>query len=217
MTAPTALPPKKDVMLALLQRSSVFINLDPRGEDVRVPPWFKKQPQLVLQVGLNMAVRIPDLDVGDEAVSCTLSFNRSPFFCWIPWRAVFALVGDDGKGMMWPSDIPKEVAAAQAERAQKEQARPELRSIGPAPAAPAPAAASATQKKAEPGKRSRKRSPARVQAEAGAEAPRADVAAPAEAAAPGTPARPGPSRDGASTQEKQGEKRKLPSYLRVVK
>src|SRR5260221_14199594 len=83
------LPPKKDVMLALLERSSVFIHLDPRREDVRVPAWFKKQPQLVLQVGLNMAVRIPDLDVGDDAVSCTLSFSRSPFFCYMPWGAVF--------------------------------------------------------------------------------------------------------------------------------
>ena len=42
------LPPKKDVMLALLERSSVFIHLDPRHEEVRVPAWFKKQPQLVL-------------------------------------------------------------------------------------------------------------------------------------------------------------------------
>src|SRR5262245_15010844 len=100
-------------MLALLERTSVFIHLDPRGEQVRVPPWLKKQPQLVLQVGLNMAVRIPDLAVEDDAVSCTLSFNRSPVFCYVPWSSVFALVGEDGKGMLWPNDVPKEVAAQQ--------------------------------------------------------------------------------------------------------
>src|SRR5213595_2486853 len=118
---------KKDVMLALVERLSVFMHLDPRHEEVRVPAWFKKQPQLVLQVGLNMAVRIPDLDVGDEAVSCTLSFSRAPFFCYIPWSAVFALVAEDGKAGIWPNDIPPEVAAQQAERAQKEQARERIR------------------------------------------------------------------------------------------
>jgi stringent starvation protein B len=105
----------------------VFIHLDPRRDGVRVPAWFKKQAQLVLQVGLNMAVNIPDLEVQDDSVSCTLSFSRSPFFCYVPWGAVFALVGEDGKGMLWPDDIPKEVAAQQAERKEKEQAREQVR------------------------------------------------------------------------------------------
>jgi stringent starvation protein B len=105
------LPPKKDVALALLERASVFIHLDPRENDVVVPAWLKKQPQLVLQVGLNMAVKIPDLDVGEDAVSCTLSFSRRPQFCSVPWRSIYALVGEDGRGMIWPEDIPAEVAA----------------------------------------------------------------------------------------------------------
>lgn len=120
------LPPKKDVALALLERASVFVHLDPRGDDVLVPAWFKKQPQLVLQVGLNMAVRIPDLDVGEEAISCTLSFTRSPHYCHVPWQAVYALVGEDGRGMVWPEDIPSEVAAQTQSLAQK---RPQLRSV----------------------------------------------------------------------------------------
>src|SRR6187399_1494793 len=103
---PTILPPKKDVALALLERASVFIHLDPRDPSVQVPSWFKRQPQLVLQVGLNMLVRIPDLDVGEEAIACTLSFNRAPHYCYVPWRAVYALVGEDGRGMVWPEDIP---------------------------------------------------------------------------------------------------------------
>lgn len=105
------LPPKKDVALALLERASVFVHLDPRSEHVRVPPWLKRQPQLVLQIGLNLAVNIPDLAVEDDAVSCTLSFSRRPHFCWVPWDSVYALVGEDGRGMVWPSDIPAEVAA----------------------------------------------------------------------------------------------------------
>ncbi|HEY5243724.1 MAG TPA: hypothetical protein VIJ22_19725, partial [Polyangiaceae bacterium] len=64
MSSPHPLPPKKEVALALLERSNdrgIFVHLDPRQATVVVPPWFKKQPQLVLQIGLNMPVPIPDL------------------------------------------------------------------------------------------------------------------------------------------------------------
>src|SRR5215471_7887987 len=106
------LPPKKDVATALLQGPSLYIHLDPRKPDVIVPQYFKKQPQLVLQVGLNMAIPIPDLKVEDDGITCTLSFNRKPFWCRLPWTAVFALVGEDMKGMVWPDEVPAEVAAS---------------------------------------------------------------------------------------------------------
>lgn len=125
------LPPKPEVALALLQTaSSVYIHLDPRDESVAVPSWFKKQPQLVLQVGLNMAVPIPDLDVGQEAISCTLSFNRRPEFCRIPWDAIYGLVGEDGRGMIWPESVPAEVASAADGRppvAPASKPKPQLR------------------------------------------------------------------------------------------
>ena len=110
MSPTQPLPPKKDVALALLERSSVYVHLDPRQVAVVVPPWFKKQPQLVLQVGLNMHVPIPDLRLDDDGMSCTLSFNRSPFYCVVPWGSVFAMVGEDGRAMVWPEDVPVEVA-----------------------------------------------------------------------------------------------------------
>jgi hypothetical protein len=103
------LPPKKEVALALLERSSVHLHLDPRAAGVVVPGGFKKQPQLVLQIGLNMPVPIPDLRLDEEGMSCTLSFNRAPFFCIVPWGSVYAMVGDDGRGMVWPDDVPPEV------------------------------------------------------------------------------------------------------------
>lgn len=124
------MPGKKDVLLALLERSSVFVHLDPRPESVRVPPWFKKQPQLVLQIGLNLAVPIRDLNVDDEAVSGTLSFSRSPHFCYMPWSAVFALVGEDNRGMVWPENIPPEVVAQRAKSQQSASDKPKLRAVG---------------------------------------------------------------------------------------
>jgi stringent starvation protein B len=125
------LPRKQAVALDLLERTSVFVHLDPRRPGVIVPQGFLKQPQLVLQIGLNMAIQIPDLDVGDEGISCTLSFNKRPQFCSLPWSSIYALIGEQGGGMVWPEDVPPEVVSQQRAAAKKETKprRPGLRAI----------------------------------------------------------------------------------------
>jgi stringent starvation protein B len=212
MAAPTRLPPKKDVALALLEQSTVYVHLDPRDKAVRVPEWFKKQPQLVLQIGLNMPVPIQDLDVSDEAVSCTLSFSRNPHFCWIPWASVFALVGENGRGMVWPEDVPKEVAA-QAAQQQKKDAAPKLRAVA---ADEKPAEAAKPKKK-----RVRKPKKAEDVKEPKAAAARA---VPREGARPQRPepalARPQEASQPSEVSSQAGDskpRRELPPYLRVIK
>jgi Stringent starvation protein B len=215
MSPTQPLPPKKDVALALLERSSVYVHLDPRPAPVVVPPGFKKQPQLVLQVGLNMPVPIPDLRLDDDGLSCTLSFNRAPFFCLVPWASVFAMVGEDGRGMVWPDDVPAEVAR---------QAQVRVLEGGVAPKE-APKIAPAREPKAESPKpkRPRKRPVLAAVADtdsveraavkplrAAPTAPERVVRATAGAAAP----RPAPERVVRGSRKK---KRELPPYLRVVK
>lgn len=105
------LPYKRDVANQLLRKGSLFIHLDPRVSDVIVPPWLRHQAQLVLQVGLDMPIPIPDLRVDENGIFGTLSFSRTPFACNVPWSAVFALVGDEGRGMVWPESMPAEIVA----------------------------------------------------------------------------------------------------------
>jgi len=105
------LPYKRDVANQLLRKGSLFIHLDPRVHDVVVPPWLRHQAQLVLQVGLDMPIPIPDLRVDEAGIFGTLSFSRTPFACNVPWNAVFALVGDEGRGMVWPESMPAEIVA----------------------------------------------------------------------------------------------------------
>ena len=212
------LPPKKDVATALLEGPSLFIHLDPRKAEVVVPPYFKKQPQLVLQVGLNMPVPIPDLVVDDHGVSCTLSFNRSPYWCRIPWASVYALVGEDGKGMIWPSEVPSEVAAQMEGRSLDAGDR------GASPGSPR-VARSASKKRRQPSRSTGRASSAL--SEAGA---RARPGAPSTSDQPGDRSVPEPqgSPPSASSPDaaplvasaedpaKKG-KRELPPYLRVVK
>jgi stringent starvation protein B len=202
-TPPThPLPPKKEVALALLERSSVHLHLDPRVDGVVVPPWFKKQAQLVLQIGLNMPVPIPDLRLDEEGMSCTLSFSRSPFFCVVPWTSVFAMVGEDGRGMVWPDDVPPEVARQAQAQARKEAAKSEPR------AEQAPAAAPKSKK---PKKKplAAVASPEPAPSEARPTPPR-PVAVPTP-----PPSQPASSRP--STAGPPKKKRELPPYLRVVK
>ena len=135
------LPPKKEVALALLERSNVDVYLDPRARGVVVPPQFRKEPRLILKIGLNMPVPIPDLRVDEDSMSCTLSFNRSPFYCVVPWSAVFALVGEDGRGMVWPDDVPQELAVKVVEPAP-ESSRSSSSSRRLEPASPSAASSS---------------------------------------------------------------------------
>src|SRR5690242_18279100 len=139
------LPRKQAVALDLLERTSVFVHLDPRRPGVIVPQGFLKQPQLVLQIGLNMAIAIPDLNVGDDGISCTLSFNKRPHFCSLPWSSIYALIGEQGGGMVWPEDVPPEVVSQQRAAAKKEAKprKPGLRAIngsGPSSSSPSSSA-----------------------------------------------------------------------------
>jgi stringent starvation protein B len=224
------LPPKKEVALALLERSSVHVHLDPRAPGVVVPAGFKKQPQLVLQIGLNMPVPIPDLRLDEEGMSCTLSFNRTPFFCVVPWPGVYAMVGDDGRGMVWPDDVPPEVASqARGRESEALGAKRAAAVKRPEPAKPQVAAAPAPAKAKKPRKRGRGDAPNGAEPET---RPRAGLVAvpsvpqkrthepatqPSPQKAPAAePPNARPIRaDRRPTTHKP--KRELPPYLRVVK
>jgi len=99
------------VMERLLDDGPVLVHLDPRRPGVRVPDAHAAGPRLVLRFGHNLTPPIPDLAVGEEALEGTLTFRGVPFRCYIPWTSVFALVSDEGRGRVWPGDLPTEVAA----------------------------------------------------------------------------------------------------------
>jgi stringent starvation protein B len=241
------LPPKKEVALALLERSNVDVYLDPRSKGVVVPPQFRKEPRLILKIGLNMPVPIPDLRLDDESMSCTLSFSRSPFFCVVPWESVFAMVGDDGRGMVWPDDVPQELAV----RVVEDKRTPTDREIPPASprrrsakekkdaeksaenAADGPRAVASTDVPADRpsrGKRGKKKKEERPMLVAVPHAPSSSTSTSSEArpekvaAVPpaARPQAPPPSaRSGGAGAGANGPpsrpKRELPPYLRVVK
>jgi len=200
------LPPKKDVALALLDGApTVFLHLDARKDGVQVPDHLKDRAQLILRVGYSLTPPI-NINVDDAGITCTLSFNRSLFSCVLPWNAIFGMVGDDGRAMLWPDDIPPEVAKMVPPQS------------GPSPLAPKPVGG---KKPGGPRRVPRaKEAPAEGGTPGAPEAPR-DVrqrlvsVSPGESASPPPPDREQPETPAPEAQRKP--KRELPPYLRVIK
>ena len=109
----------------LIQEADVFVHLDPRRDGVIAPVWLKKEPRLVLQIGLNMAVPIRDLEIDDEGFRCTLSFNRSPFFCDVPWDSVFVMATESldentkSEQVVWTESVPPDLPKPKLEAVRK--------------------------------------------------------------------------------------------------
>jgi hypothetical protein len=157
-------------------------------------------------------------------MSCTLSFNRSPFYCVVPWASVFAMVGEDGRGMVWPDDVPAEVPLSrQGQQPAPAQATP-MRAVD--------GAKKGTKEKDGKGegtkaKRPRKRPalaavPDDAQVAKKPKAPRAIRGEPVQVASPSPVVSPAPAPKRAPAQRgapaaSKGKKRELPPYLRIVK
>ena len=84
---------------------NVWVNLEEDG--LVLPQYLYENPHMImpegcdipipccmLQLGYNMANPIPDLVLNSDGVSCTLSFNRVPFTCFISWESIIAFSGD---------------------------------------------------------------------------------------------------------------------------
>jgi len=90
----------------------ISLHLDARVDTVIVPVPLRNTAQLALEIGYNLAVPIPDLTVDERGISATLSFNRQPFFCFIPWKALFAIRVEQNEWaqlIMWKNNVPTNI------------------------------------------------------------------------------------------------------------
>lgn len=116
-------PPKQQAFLALLKEGSTSLHLDARRAGVVVPDAFRQEAHLMLQYGYDLAIPIPDLEVDEYGVRATLSFSRTPHLTVIPWTAVYAIASVDGRGVLYPEDVPGDVSVmAGAEPGEAAQA-----------------------------------------------------------------------------------------------
>jgi stringent starvation protein B len=113
MAAPER-PSKQDAFLALLREGWTSLHLDARRPGVIVPAHLRGEAHLVLQYGHDLPISIPDLEVDDYGVRATLSFSRTPQLTVVPWSAVYVVACDDGRGVLYPEDVPDDVSIVAA-------------------------------------------------------------------------------------------------------
>jgi stringent starvation protein B len=114
MSCPSERPSKQQAFLALLKEGWTSLHLDARRTDVVVPDSFRSEAHLILQYGHDLPIPIPDLEVDEDGVRATLSFSRTAHVTFVPWAAVYAVTGDDGRGVLFAEDVPSDVSVVAA-------------------------------------------------------------------------------------------------------
>lgn len=101
---------KQQAALRWLKYSMIMVHLLPSMEGVKVPEQFKRSPVLRLNFSYNFG--ISDFEVDEKGIRATLSFNKIPFFCDIPWEAIFAMsVENNHRIYVWNDTIPASALA----------------------------------------------------------------------------------------------------------
>jgi stringent starvation protein B len=113
----------------LIQKGMVMATLDARKDGVQVPSRFATDPQLNLNFSHRFGVS--DFAYDARGVRSTLTFGGQPYFCDIPWTAVWGLrshVDNPDHVVLWHASLPAELKALlpegtqeQLERAQKDR------------------------------------------------------------------------------------------------
>jgi stringent starvation protein B len=94
---------KRDFFEHILCNGSVWLHLDARHSEVVVPEHLAKREHLVLLWAFGSVL---DFLVTDYGVSGDLDFKGFWLPVVVPWTAVFAMRGEDGRGMDWAEDAP---------------------------------------------------------------------------------------------------------------
>lgn len=101
---------KETVLAALLNEGSVYVRLDASYPGASLPKQHRENTELLLEIGYSMVIPIPDLVADKVGISGTLSFGRAPYFCLIPWAAVYGAAATQGASpasVSWPQPKAK--------------------------------------------------------------------------------------------------------------
>lgn len=117
----TELSSPKDVLLHLLDEGMVMLHINAKHEDVIVPSYLKDDVHL--RLNLSYRFRLPDLQIDDEMISATLSFQKQPFRCCIPFVALWGLSQphDPENLIIFPDALPIEMLALALQAQQEGQ------------------------------------------------------------------------------------------------
>jgi hypothetical protein len=103
-------PQKFAVFSRFIAKGKVMVTLDARRTGVNVPSHLANEPQLNLDFSERFG--LSDFMYDERGVRASLSFNRQPFFCDVPWSSVYALFSHvDNERLTWARALPQEILA----------------------------------------------------------------------------------------------------------
>lgn len=103
-------PQKFAVFSRFIAKGKVMVTLDARRTGVTVPSHLADEPQLNLDFSDRFG--LSDFVYDERGVRASLSFNRQPFFCDVPWSSVYALFSHaDNERLTWARALPQEILA----------------------------------------------------------------------------------------------------------
>jgi hypothetical protein len=119
---------KLEAFTRLVDRGLVLLTLDGRRHDVRLPVQFRDQAQVALSFSHRFG--IGDFTYRADGVRATLSFAKRPFYCEIPWEAVYMLRSDVADELIvWPDSLPPEVSERLPPQIQPQKKKPVLAAV----------------------------------------------------------------------------------------
>lgn len=121
---------KRQVVTQLLDDEDFILMLvHPQVPGVKLPEELMQATQPVgINIGWRMAVPAPDLELSEDKISCTLSFNRTPFFCEFPWHSIMQVSVDD-EHMIWIESPPDPTDDEQEKPVESSGERPKLKLV----------------------------------------------------------------------------------------
>ncbi len=101
---------KKAVVEEMIKDGYVLIQVAVQAPGVIVPDVLWGQEIVGFEIGFDMPIQIPDLDIGEEGIVGTLSFERVSMKCFFPWDAIIAAVIRDKLHVAWlPTEVEDQV------------------------------------------------------------------------------------------------------------
>jgi hypothetical protein len=123
---------KQELLLALLETGyNVMMHVETKSSDkverlgVVIPKHLYDKGSVGFEIGYNMPRSIPDLEVTDDGVSCSLSFGGVNEYCFFPWNKIMAFSGDAFSKMAESEKI--KMRAALNESKPEVESKPEFK------------------------------------------------------------------------------------------
>ncbi len=91
MKYPTSAEKEALTVQLLSTGKQLDIHVNPAVSGTILPEYLLKELTIKLNIGLNMAIPIPDLVVDSSGIYATLVFQKQPVTTELPWESIWAV------------------------------------------------------------------------------------------------------------------------------